>query len=96
MLRGVEDVADAVKVTIGLKYKPASNSDIAPVPYSLLFEAKLDSRAKPSNSCLSSELLDDRFVLHCHHWTAYLCYLSSMNTMNLMLLFLRLCFPGNG
>ncbi|CAL9177898.1 unnamed protein product, partial [Musa hybrid cultivar] len=71
-------------------------SDIAPVPYSLLFEAKLDSRAKPSHSCLSSELLDDRFVLHCHHWTAYLSYLSSMNTMNLMLLFLRLCFPGNG
>ncbi|CAL9197815.1 unnamed protein product, partial [Musa hybrid cultivar] len=75
-------------------------SDIAPVPYSLLFEAKLDSRAKPSNSCLSSELLDDRSTcadrINCHHWTAYLSYLSSMNTMNLMLLFLRLCFPGNG
>ncbi|RWW63272.1 hypothetical protein BHE74_00029547 [Ensete ventricosum] len=65
------------------------------MPDSLLLEATLDTGEKPSNSCVSSELLEDRFVLHCHRRTACLGYLSSLNTMNLTLLFLRLCFPGN-
>ncbi|URE47671.1 Chaperonin [Musa troglodytarum] len=119
MLKGVEDLADAVKVTMGPKGRnvvieqsfgapkvtkdglaSSENSmnisleDIHvtsrrfPIPCAVRGSAGLGSKTiqqllifRASGGTVARLL----FVLHCHHWTARLVYLSSMNTMNLML-----------